>query len=813
MNIDSAIKSAFAHYKAGRLDESGNLCKKILKRQPQNFNILNLLGVLYLQQKDYDSAIHYLQKAVSINPSVAEIQNNLGLALINKGQLDEAIPCFKKAVQLNAFHSDAYTNLGLAFFQKGLVEESEKYYRKALQCDPYHVNANLNLGNVVFQKGLVDESIEYYYKAFQHDPNHTDVCNNLATALLMTGQYQESLRFFRKATNLKPDSPLAHFHLSFVLLLLGDFKNGWKEYFWRWGMEEYRIPNWPQPIWDGADFSGKALFIHVEQGFGDMIQVVRYIPLVAQRGGKIILQCQKELLPLIKNVEGVERFITCGDPLPSFDIHCPLLCLPMIFDTNLDTIPANIPYIRADDLLVKKWKEKIGDTSSVKVGVIWRGNPVHKRDRERSIPFEQLAPLAEVGGVSFYSLQKREIFEQLRPPSCGLTLIDFMDEVRDFSDTAALIENLDLVISVDTSVAHLAGAMGKPVWALIQFSPDWRWLLEREDSPWYPTMRLFRQKTRGDWSKVIERIGQELGKLVEIGSSQNTLQTGGEIPSSDMQKDFTEGKVNSSSAGHIMMDTATREGSVAMMPEGSFADRSFVIPVLDYSPHSPYNIRTLLQDLGEIPGEVICIFNSREVYESLYSHPRITKYCFNGLNAGVSRSWNIGINLSEGKTVFVLNADLHVSRNAVEQIEQYLWSLENAVIVGPQGTHIDHRTLSVIRYFEKGTFNEPVKTHDVSGFFFAIHIERFLSHRLLFDVQFSPCFFEEWDMGLQVTQAGLACYAVPVADFDHYWGISQETKDRGINYFGRELRRENILLENRKKFIAKWFPVLFPETS
>jgi GT2 family glycosyltransferase len=233
-------------------------------------------------------------------------------------------------------------------------------------------------------------------------------------------------------------------------------------------------------------------------------------------------------------------------------------------------------------------------------------------------------------------------------------------------------------------------------------------------------------------------------------------------------------------------------------------DRSFVIPVLDFSPHSPYNIRTLLEDLQGIPGEVICIFNSREVYEELKSHKRIDKYCFNNLNAGVSRSWNIGINLAEGKAVFILNADLHIRPEAVEEIEQYLFSLDKAVIVGPQGTHIDYPTLSIIRYFEKGTFDEPVKTHDVSGFLFAIHLERFLTHKLLFDVQFSPCFFEEWDIGLQVMQAGLSCYAVPVIYFEHKWGMSQAVGDAAINYFGREVLRDEILIANRRKFLAKW---------
>jgi hypothetical protein len=233
--------------------------------------------------------------------------------------------------------------------------------------------------------------------------------------------------------------------------------------------------------------------------------------------------------------------------------------------------------------------------------------------------------------------------------------------------------------------------------------------------------------------------------------------------------------------------------------------RSFVIPVLDFSPHGIYNIHTLLNDLESIEGEVICIFNSDDVFETLRAHHRIDKYCYNNLNAGVSRSWNMGINLSEGRTIFVLNADLHVRLSAVEQLEHYLYSLPNAVIVGPQGTHIDFKNLRIIRYFKKGNFTEPVRTHDVSGFFFCIHKERYLKHKLFFDVRYSPCFMEEWDLGMQVLEAGMACYAVPVDGFDHEWGISQETENRKINYFGRDVFRNDILVDNRKKFLAKWF--------
>ena len=238
---------------------------------------------------------------------------------------------------------------------------------------------------------------------------------------------------------------------------------------------------------------------------------------------------------------------------------------------------------------------------------------------------------------------------------------------------------------------------------------------------------------------------------------------------------------------------------------GETITRSFVIPVLDFSPHSRYNIRTLLQDLGSIPGEVICIFNSREAYTEMCGHERIDKFCFNNLNAGVSRSWNMGINLAEGRAVFILNADLHILPAAIDKLEYYLFNLENAVIVGPQGSHLNFQKLQLIQYFQKGQFNHPIRTHDVSGFFFGIHRERFLDQKLRYDVRYSPCFMEEWDMGLQVIQAGLNCYAVPVTEFEHDWGISQTQENAKINYFGRDVLRNDVLQENQKKFIKKWF--------
>jgi Tfp pilus assembly protein PilF/ADP-heptose:LPS heptosyltransferase len=482
MNIDRAIKSALEHYNTGKLDDAERLCRKILKRQPKNADILNLFGLIHCQRKEYDSAMQYIEKSLTVNPSNAFAQNNLGFCLSRLGRGDDALGFFEKALELNPYIYEAWENKGEIFYNRGLIDEAMNYFQKALQLNHNEANA----------------------------------WNNVGTCLLDMGKARESIQYFQKAIQIKHHFPDAHFNLGVAMLLLGDFKNGWFEYMWRWGFDEYHIPNWHQPIWDGSEFTGKKLFIHAEQGLGDMIQFVRYIPLVANRGGKIILQCHKELLPLIKNIEGVGQTIAREESLPVFDIHCPLLCLPMIFNTNLNNIPAQTPYIKADSILVKKWGERIKkDKSPIKVGLAWAGNTVHKKDRYRSIALEEFDPLGGIRGVTFYSLQKGTGSEQATNPPSGMKLIDYMDEVIDFSDTAALIENLDLVISVDTSVAHLAGAMGKPVWTLIQYSPDWRWMLDREDSPWYPTMRLLRQSAIGDWNSVINKVSQELRELCE----------------------------------------------------------------------------------------------------------------------------------------------------------------------------------------------------------------------------------------------------------------------------------------------------------
>jgi tetratricopeptide (TPR) repeat protein len=476
MNINLAIKSAFEHYNAGKLDDAERLCRKILKRQPNNADILNLFGLILSQRKEYDSAMQYLEKSLSINPLNASAQNNLGFCLARLGRRDDALGFFEKALELN----------------------------------PYLYDALMNKGEVCYSRGLFDEAIKYFQKALQLKPNEANASNNIGACLLDTGKVRESIQHFQKAIQIKEYFSEAHFNLGIAMLLLGDFKNGWWEYMWRWGLDEFRVPDFKQPIWDKQELTGKTLYLHAEQGFGDIIQFIRYAPLIAERGARIIFACPKTISSLMKNVEGLSQ-VVYEDPYPEFDYHCPILCLPMVFGTNLENIPAKIPYIKADPVLVKKWAERIQNNNShLKVGLAWAGSTKHKKDHLRSISLNLLAPLAQLEGITFYSLQIGAGSEQAKTPPSGLKLIDYMDEVIDFSDTAALMENLDMVISVDTSVAHLAGAMGKPVWTLIQCVPDWRWMLDREDSPWYPTMSLFRQASPGDWESVIKRVADEL---------------------------------------------------------------------------------------------------------------------------------------------------------------------------------------------------------------------------------------------------------------------------------------------------------------
>jgi tetratricopeptide (TPR) repeat protein/ADP-heptose:LPS heptosyltransferase len=506
----------------GNLDEALTFYQKALQLNPGLANTYNNLGLLLQDKGNTDEAITYYQKALQLNPNLADAYNNIGNAYREKGQFDQAIIYCKKALQFNPNFADAYNNLGYALHEKEQFNDAISYYQKALKLNPQMADAYNNLGLALQRLGQTDEAITYYQKALSIDNNFSDAYNNLGLAYHDKGQIEEALRQYQKALKIKPDSVFPHWNMSLSLLLSGNFAEGWKEYEWRW-KTKYSMPrNFSQPLWDGTDINGKTILLHGEQGFGDSIQFIRYAPLVAARGAQIIIECQKELVSLLKTAACVEQVIAHGDPLPEFDVHCPLMSLPLVFNTNPGTIPAQIPYLHADKKSVQRWKEKLlSDGPNVKIGLAWAGRPTHTMNRFRSLNLNTFAPLTRIHNADYYSLQKGNESEQAINPPQRMRLINHTSDLIDFADTAALIQNLDLVISVDTAVAHLAGALGKPVWTLLPFSPDWRWMLKREDSPWYPTMRLFRQQKPGEWELVISKIMEALNRFLNPQTEQD----------------------------------------------------------------------------------------------------------------------------------------------------------------------------------------------------------------------------------------------------------------------------------------------------
>lgn len=484
MNIDKQIQLALQYHQSGDLQKAEYIFNKILKKQRNNVDILCKLGELYAQI----------------------------------GSMEKSISCFKKAIELDPFFAMAYFKLGDALQEKGNLDEAVTFYMKALELNPHNACIYNNIGIILNEKGQYDEAIKYYQKALQLNPNFETAYNNLGIAFKDKGNLDDAIKYYQKALQLSPTNAVIHYGLSMTLLLDGNFKEGWKRYEWRWKCEEHyrrNFRNFKKPLWNGSDITGRTILLHDEQGCGDGIQFIRYATLVAQRGAKVIVECREELKSLLQNVEGVDQVFACGEQLCEFDLYCPLLSLPLVFDTTLENIPSTIPYITAESTLLHKWQEKVQhDDSKVKIGLVWAGSKTHKKDRFRSCSLEMFAPLSQLTGITLYSLQKGESSQEAEIAAKRMNLIDYTEEINDFSDTAALIESLDLVISVDTAVAHLAGALGKPVWTLLPFVPDWRWMLTREDSPWYPTMRLFRQPSFEEWESVIEKVTDELLKFL-----------------------------------------------------------------------------------------------------------------------------------------------------------------------------------------------------------------------------------------------------------------------------------------------------------
>jgi Flp pilus assembly protein TadD len=477
ITVAQAIEFALSHHRAGRLDEAEACYRNILSQVPNCPDALHLLGVVASQRGRLDIAIELIQRAIALQPGTCEYHFNIAGIYRSAGKFEEAIAHNRRTIELNPNMNGVYANLGLSLSEIGQLDEALKVLTKAAELTPNHAGIHLDIGNV-------------HWKQWRHE---------------------QALACFRRAIECDPGDPGNHWSCARVLLQLGHLREGWEEFEWRLKFREMNLDRgFAQPQWDGSDPTGKTILLHTEGGLGDALNFIRLVPLAAKRGGKIILECQPTLISLFQGIEGVNQIIARGQTLPPFDCHLPLQGLPRILGITLENIPNQVPYLTAPKDRVENFAGRIPNDGKLRVGLVWCGTQYNEADfRTRTLDF--FHPLMKLPGIRFFSLQKGNASSQ--KPLPGVEWVDFSADLEEFADTAALVKNLDLVISVDTSTAHLAGALAKPVWVLIPAQSDFRWLLDRTDSPWYPTMRLFRQRLSGDWSKAMDDMTKSLAEF------------------------------------------------------------------------------------------------------------------------------------------------------------------------------------------------------------------------------------------------------------------------------------------------------------
>jgi tetratricopeptide (TPR) repeat protein len=549
-DLAQALSQALDFHRNGRLTAAEDLYLQVLRAQPNNPHGLHYLGLLRYQQRRFGEALaaygralaiepHYFEalgnrarllrelgrpadaladfdRALAIKPDQAQLLNLRGLALIELSRHGEALASFERAVTLRPDYVVALNNRGNMLQELRRPLEALASYDAALAVEPKHVGALYNRGTALRELQRPLEALASYDKALALKPDHVDALNNRGLVLMDLRRPQQAIASYQAALAVRPDLAEAHANLGCLHLLLGDFERGWRDHEWRWRTPDFAPwrRDFAQPLWLGeAPLAGQTILLHAEQGLGDAIQLARYVPRVADLARKVILEAPAALVGLFSRLAGAASIIPRGGELPAFDRHCPLLSLPLAFKTRLDTIPGTTPYLSVAAERVIKWKERLPPSGGRRVGIAWGGNAKFKNDAGRSIGIMRLAPLLAAVGIEFLSLQK-----DLRPGDREALrgypqLTHLGDSIEDFDDTAAIISLLDLVISSDTSVVHLAGALGKPVWILLHYAADWRWLIDRSDSPWYPTARLFRQPRLDDWEDVIAHVRTELAPI------------------------------------------------------------------------------------------------------------------------------------------------------------------------------------------------------------------------------------------------------------------------------------------------------------
>jgi len=547
ITIPKAIELGTGHHQAGRLQQAESIYRQVLARDPNNPDALHLLGVLAHQCGHHQTAVELIGKSIKANPKNASAHTNVGEALRLLGRLEEARDALLMAIELNPKSAEAMGNLGLVYWGMGRPDEAVECYRKSLALNPNLAQSHNNLGNVLLDRKDSEGAMACYERALAIDPNFADAHNNRGSALEMMDRLEEAIAEYTRAFELRSNFAIAcnnagnvarrlchwddamawckralqfdpHFeparwNVGLLELTRGDYPNGLPKYELRFVATSQRLPpGINRPRWDGAPLGGRTILLYAEQGLGDGWQAARYVPMVAARGGKIVIECHKAQVSLMRGLQGVVATIVSGAQRPPYDLFSPMMSLPLLFGTTIKNIPRDVPYLKPDEKRVAAWRERLSAYSGLKVGLIWNGS--ENPEPLRSIALAELAPLASLSGVQYFSLQFGDAAAELKKAPAWVNIVDLSEDVADFGETAACMMNLDLVLTVDTAAAHLAGALGRPTWTLLPVSPDWRWLLDREDSDWYPTMRLFRQSRRKVWTDVVEKVGVAMRELV-----------------------------------------------------------------------------------------------------------------------------------------------------------------------------------------------------------------------------------------------------------------------------------------------------------
>jgi Flp pilus assembly protein TadD len=506
----------------GKLDAAVECYRQAVRLRPNYYESYFNLGNALSDQGRLKEAEDAYRRALAINANDARVHKNLGIALARQDRFDDAVAAYRTAIKVNPSFPEVHNDLGITLARQNKYDDAIASYREALRLRPAYAEVHNNLGNALRNAGRFDDSIGCYKKAIELKPDYADAHNNLGIAYAEAGRFDEAVASYSECIRLRPQHVDAHMNRALTWLRKGDYAQGWAEYEWRW--KKRALTNRPltQPQWNGFPLKGRRIVLFTEQGFGDTIQFVRYCELLKAQGATVILECPERLVPLLSRYRGIDHLVAQGKPLPEHDVYAPLLTVPGFMGTAPDSIPAPTSYLEADPELAERWHRELAGVEGFKVGINWQGNPQYAGDRHRSIPLRHYEPLARIPGVRLISIQKNHGTDQLKEHGERFGILDLgpkLDEqTGPFLDTAAVLKNLDLFITSDTAVAHLAGALGVPTWMATSTAADWRWMTGREDVPWYPSMRLFRQAEFLVWGPVFARIANELRRLAPLPS-------------------------------------------------------------------------------------------------------------------------------------------------------------------------------------------------------------------------------------------------------------------------------------------------------